>query len=89
MHDSCGLGSSQSPVWVWQLVWQLRYPRNPTTAISHKPTYLLASCLQAVGPVAVTSLLLGSGLPGVVGFTQPAQVTNTAGAFLSGIHFAL
>lgn len=35
---------------------------------------------QAVGPVAVTSLLLGSGLPGISGFTQPSQVTNAQGA---------
>lgn len=34
---------------------------------------------QAVGPVAVTSLLLGSGLPDLSDFTQPSQVTNAAG----------
>lgn len=41
---------------------------------------LLRCASQAVGPVAVTSLLLGSGLPGISGFTAPAQVTNTDGA---------
>ena len=34
---------------------------------------------QAVGPVAVTSLLLGSGLPDLSDFTQPSQVTNADG----------
>ena len=34
---------------------------------------------QAVGPVAVTSLLLGSGLPDLSDFTQPSQVTNSDG----------
>jgi sulfate transporter 4 len=33
----------------------------------------------AVGPVAVTSLLLGSGLPDLSDFTQPSQVTNADG----------
>jgi sulfate transporter 4 len=37
----------------------------------------------AVGPVAVTSLLLGSGLPGISGFTAPAQVTDTNGAVVA------
>lgn len=40
---------------------------------------------QAVGPVAVTSLLLGSGLPALSDFTQPSQVTNSDGECASAL----
>ncbi len=35
---------------------------------------------QAVGPVAVTSLLLGSGLPNIADFRAPASVQDSSGA---------
>lgn len=37
----------------------------------------------AVGPVAVTSLLLGSGLPGVSNFHQPSQVIDPSGTVVA------
>ena len=37
-----------------------------------------ANCVQAVGPVAVTSLLLGEGLPKVVGLPEQEDPNNPA-----------